>query len=361
VQLFFNQQRFDADFRYSMVRLRENAESIAFFAGEARERGVFIGFFSWVFDNYWRLMKQQKLLTWFTSSYNQAAVLVPVGMALPLYFSKKIALGGFMQLLEAFGQVQSALSWIVNAYVDIANFQAIVVRLTTFRRHMEDVVPTEEEHMAIRFTANDDGFAVRHLHLKLPDGRTLLDNISLAVPKGHMVLLTGPSGTGKSTLLRAAAHLWPYAEGEIAASFQRPLFMPQRVYMPIGTLRDVVLYPHGATDTTDQEVVDALTRVGLGDFADELHSHDNWAYRLSLGEQQRLNFARILVQNPDGVFMDEATAALDETAESELYAILRTLPERPTVLSVGHRSTLKPFHDTVFDLSQLKPALGVPV
>jgi putative ATP-binding cassette transporter len=351
VKLAFNQQRYDADFRYSMVRLRENAESVAFFAGEAKELGFFRRSFAWVFDNSWQTMVRQKLLGWFTGSFNQASVIVPVGMALPLYLTKKMTLGGFTQLLEAFGQVQSSLSWLVNSYTQVATFQSVVVRLSTFRRHMEDVVPTEEEQMAIRFTRNDLGFALRDLHLKLPDGSTLLNHISFDIQKGGMLLLTGPSGAGKSTLLRAAARLWPYAEGEVSGSYEKPLFMPQRPYLPIGTLREALLYPHGAPGTSDGELQAALVKAGLPGLVDELDNPDNWAYRLSVGEQQRLNFARIIIQHPDAVFMDEATSALDEPAEAHLYGMLRQMPNRPTVLSVGHRSTLKPFHDMILDLT----------
>jgi putative ATP-binding cassette transporter len=361
VGLFFHQQRFEADFRYSMVRLRENAESIAFFGGEEREYSAFRRYFGSVFDNFWGIMLRTKRLNWFVNGYSQAAILVPVFMALPLYFSKKIALGGFMQLLEAFGQVQQSLSWVVTAYAgsdsgSIALFQSVVTRLVGFRTRMEDVIPSHQEQEKIRFTETPSGLSVVDLTLKLPDGSILLPHLSFQVQPRDMLLVTGASGSGKSTLLRAVAKLWPYAEGSIGVGYRRPLFMPQKPYLPLGSLREVMLYPHGVPDPNatpdaiDTAIRDALARAGLPELGSELDHVDTWSYRLSLGEQQRVNFARILIQKPDAVFMDEATSALDEPAEAALYALLRALPDRPMVLSIGHRSTLREFHDHFLSL-----------
>lgn len=362
VNLYFHQQRFEADFRYSMVRVRENAESIAFFGGEKQEAISLRGYFSEVYDNFLAIIRRQKTLGWFTSGYSQFAVLVPVAVSLPIYFAKKIQIGGIRQILGAFDSVQSSLSWVVTAYAgsdsgSIAMFQAIVTRLTGFRRRIEDVIPSHQEKENIRFVEQSGGLSVRDLTLKLPHGEILQKALSFDLDKNDMLLLTGPSGSGKSTLLRAVAKLWPYAEGTISVGYHRPLFMPQKPYLPLGTLREVMLYPHGMRDAgltpeaVDAAIRDGLARAGLPELGKELDHVDTWSYRLSLGEQQRLNFARILIQKPDAVFMDEATSALDEPAEAVLYELLRALPERPTVLSIGHRSTLRAFHDSFLELT----------
>jgi putative ATP-binding cassette transporter len=252
-----------------------------------------------------------------------------------------------MQLLEAFGQVQQSLSWVVTAYAgsdsgSIALFQSVVTRLVGFRTRMEDVIPSHQEQEKIRFTETPSGLSVVDLTLKLPDGSILLPHLSFQVQP--------------RALLRAVAKLWPYAEGSIGVGYRRPLFMPQKPYLPLGSLREVMLYPHGVPDPNatpdaiDTAIRDALARAGLPELGSELDHVDTWSYRLSLGEQQRVNFARILIQKPDAVFMDEATSALDEPAEAALYALLRALPDRPMVLSIGHRSTLREFHDHFLSL-----------
>jgi len=346
VQLNFDQQRFEADFRFSLVRLRENAEGVALYAGEADEHKNFSGRFAEVVANWWGIMRQQKRLTWFTAGYNQIAIIFPFVVAAPRFFRGEIALGGLMQTAQAFGQVQQALSFIVNSYSEIAEWESVVNRLVGFR-HAIDRAQREPGGLdGIRVgAAEDTRLALERLDLVLPDGRPLLGEVTLSLAPGDTVLLTGPSGSGKSTLFRAIAGIWPFGQGAVRRpAGARILFLPQKPYLPIGTLREVVSYPAPPGGVGDAAIIDALDACELPGLAGRLDEVGNWALQLSPGEQQRIAFARALVQQPDWLFLDEGTSAVDEGTEARLYALLRARLPRTTVISIGHRPTLGPFH-----------------
>jgi putative ATP-binding cassette transporter len=352
VRLNFDQQRYEADFRFSMVRLRENAENVAFYGGEAREFDTFQTRFVRVVANWWGIIRRRKKLTWFTYGYDQVAVVFPFLVAAPRYFNKVIQLGGLMQIASAFRQVQESLSFIISSYTEIAEYQSVVQRLAGFREKMNEIAAEQQRPQPIEIVRDGTGVEVNALDLNLPDGRLLQPEISLAATPGKSLLITGASGLGKSTLLRAIAGLWPFGRGRIRVGDGRCLFLPQRPYLPLGTLADALVYPRAAAELPREDLGDALRAVGLPDLVDRLDEEANWAQRLSIGEQQRLAFARVLLARPEIVFLDEATSALDEAAEISLYRLLREAPWRPTIVSVGHHGTLRRFHDAVVDLAR---------
>jgi putative ATP-binding cassette transporter len=351
VGLRFQQQRYEADFRYSLVRLRENAESVAFYGGESRELGTFLGRFGDVIENFWRIMRRRKRLGWFTFSYAQAALVFPYLLAAPRYFPERMTFGWLQQTIDAFTNVINALSFIVNSYTDIAEWLAVVERLKTFEERLAEIAAASRAPQPLAVEREGGGLAVAGLDLDLPDGAPLLRQVSMNVAPGSAQLVVAPSGTGKSTLLRALAGLWPFARGRVRLDQGRSRVLPQRPYVPLGSLVDALTYPRAAADLPRARLEAALRQVGLGAFAGALDTVDNWAQRLSLGEQQRLGFARLWLSEPAIVFLDEATSALDEDAEAQLYGLLRRAPWRPTVVSVGHRSTLRAFHDGVLPLA----------
>jgi putative ATP-binding cassette transporter len=356
VPLNFARQRFEADFRFSLVRMRENAESIALYRGEAVELSVFHDRFRSVFENFWQIMKCQKRLTWFTAGYSQVAIIFPVIAAAPRYFSKQIQLGGLMQVVNAFSAVQNSLSFIVTSYGEIATWQAVTERLNAFQERLREVRQTTGPSSKIAFDAAKTGVAVHGLDLDLPDGTPLLGGIEFTVERGESLLISGPTGAGKSTLLRAIAGLWPFGSGEISIGEDSMLFLPQRPYLPLGTLAEALSYPGAMSNGQPAApLASALNEVGLGGLAGELQRIDNWSQRLSLGEQQRLAFARVLLLKPRLLFLDEATSAMDEPSEARLYGLLRAAPWRPSIVSVGHRNTLPVFHDKLLDLSRFLP------
>ena len=351
VRLGFNQQRYEADFRFSLVRLRENAENVAFYGGEARELDTFQTRFGRIIENWWGIIRRRKKLTWLTTGYGQLAIVFPFIVAAPRYFNKVIQLGGLMQIASAFGQVQDSLSFIISSYTEIAQYQAVVQRLSGFGERMDEITAQRQAVQPIAIERGGVGVEVEALDLDLPDGSPLRHDLALAAGPGNALLITGPSGAGKSTLLRALAGLWPFGRGRVRVADGDALFLPQRPYLPLGTLADALAYPRAAAGLARENLVEALRAVGLPQLAERLDEEGNWAQRLSIGEQQRLAFARVLLARPEIVFLDEATSALDEAAEMSLYRLLRDASWQPTIVSVGHHRTLRRFHDTMVDLA----------
>jgi putative ATP-binding cassette transporter len=345
VRLNFEQQRYEADFRFNLVRFRENTEGVALYHGEADELRNFRERFADVVRNWWAIMRRQKRLTWFTAGYGQAAIIFPFVVTAPRYFRGEIPLGGLMQTASAFGQVQDSLSFIVSSYTDIAAWRSVVLRLLGFERALARVRAEAAVEGVSRGPGANGELSLDHVDLQLPGGRPLVEGVSLDFRPGDTALISGPTGAGKSTLFRAIAGIWPFGRGEIRLPRdRRVLFLPQKPYLPIGTLREVVSYPTPAAGIDDAAIRDALQAVGLPQLAPRLDERAHWALALSPGEQQCIAFARALVQKPDWLFLDEATSAVDEETEVRLYSLLRERLPATTLVSVGHRSTLRAFH-----------------
>jgi putative ATP-binding cassette transporter len=344
VRLNFDRQRYEADFRFSLVRFRENTEGVALYRGEADEFRGFRARFEDVVSNWWGIMLRQKRMTYFTSGYGLGAWIVPSIVAAPRYFRGELGLGGLMQTSQAFQQVQDALSFFVQSYKEIAAWCAVVERLAGFERTL-DAMHRQAGTGLRRVEGRASHLSVAAVDLYRPDGQPLMANINFSLRRGDSVLLSGASGSGKSTLIRAIAGIWPFGRGEVrAAKDARILFLPQRPYLPIGKLRDVVSYPMPADGVADGTLREALEAVGLPQLTARLDEEAHWAQQLSPGEQQRIAFARALVQKPEWLFLDEATSAVDEATESRLYQLVRERLPETTLFSIGHRATLRPFH-----------------
>jgi putative ATP-binding cassette transporter len=306
--------------------------------------------------NFRQIMKQQVRLSAFTMSYAQIAVIFPVIVVSPRYFARQILLGGLMQSVNAFSYVQNALSFIINSYNDIATWEAVTQRLGDFEERLRAIQKSVQAPQSIVIRRSDGGgVAVDQLDLDLPDGTPLLRRVAFAVNEGDGLLITGSSGSGKSTLLRAIAGIWPFGRGQIRPGKGQIVFVPQRPYLPLGTLAEVLLYPNAGKISVPVDLPAVLDEVGLGGLAEELDKVEDWSARLSLGEQQGIVFARILLSKPKHLFLDEATSALDETAETHLLGLLRGKSWRPTVVSVGHGAVLRKFHELTLDLSRFEP------
>ena len=346
IGLEFDRQRVEADFRFALVRARENSEGIALYRGEKEEGALFLQRFGAVIGNWWALMLKQKQLGWFTSFYGQLAIIFPYIVVSPRFFSGAIQLGGIFQTASAFGQVQGSLSWFVNAYTQFATWKATVDRLTGFLGSVERVREEARHLGGERGADSDRGLSLENLEVDLPQGKPLLSPTSLEFAPGEHVLVSGPSGAGKSTLFRVLAGIWPYWRGRIKLpKGARLLFLPQKPYLPIGSLEHAVAYPEDPAKFSAEEVRQALNDVGLGHKADELQRIENWAQVLSGGEQQRLAFARALLNKPDWLFLDEATASLPEDAQNALYELLGKKLPATTVVSIGHRASLAGHHE----------------
>ena len=347
IPLNFQQQRFEADFRFNLVRTRENAEQIAALGGEAAERERHLNRFGFVVANWLALMQRQKQLTFFTQSYSQASVIFPYIMVSPAYFSGAMQLGGLMQTASAFNSVQNALSYFITAYRQIAEWRAVIARLTGFEEAIAAGQAAAVTPPAVEVVRRGRGavFAVDRLNVQLPGGEPIVAAEHIAFPAGERVLVTGPSGSGKSTLFRVIAGIWPFGSGRVMVpQGAKVMLVPQRPYFPLATLATAVGFPAEAGTFDDARVAEALVAVGLPQMVGRLGEEAHWNRILSQGEQQRLAIARALLHAPDYLFLDEATAALDEAAEAALYRLLQDRLKGTTIISIGHRSTLSAFH-----------------
>ena len=344
IGLDFNQQRFEADFRFSLVRLRENSEGVALYRGEGEELAGLRRRFEAVMGNWWKVMLKTKQLTWFTSFYGQLAVIFPLVVVSPRFFSGQMQLGGIFQTSSAFGQVQGALSWFISAYRDFAIWKATVIRLIGFAGALGEVHEEAGKPAGERSEGGED-LSLEQLSLQLPQGGMLLSDTSLAIKPHEDVLVAGPSGSGKSTLFRALAGIWPYWKGRIRLpKGAKLLFLPQKPYLPIGSLKRVATYPDDPARYSDEEVLATLDAVGLPHLKRSLDQSQHWGQVLSGGEQQRVAFARALLTKPDWLFLDEATASLPEEDQDRLYRLLKDRLPQTTLVSIGHRDSLAKYH-----------------
>jgi putative ATP-binding cassette transporter len=352
VGLNFNQQRFEADFRFSLVRVRENAEGIALYGGEASERQGLLQRFGHIVDNWWAIMRRTKALNWFINGFAQVANIFPFLVASPRYFAGEIQLGGLFQTAQAFGQVQDAMSWFINVYTDLAAWKATVDRLSSFRMAMDEIGQAPGGGIERR-PAGEPAIGVENLSVELPGGTTLLDRVGLRLKPGVPTYISGPSGSGKSTLFRALAGIWPYGSGRVTVpAGAEILFLPQKPYLPIGTLRHAVSYPSPDGKFADAAIAEALRDAQLPQLADRLDEEGHWAQTLSPGEQQRLAIARALLHAPAWLFLDEATSALDAETEAGVYRVLREKLPRTTIVSIAHRPGIAEFHERKIEFAR---------
>ena len=362
VGLNFQLQRFEADFRFNLVRVRENSEQIALLEGEAAERGQLLLRFRRVVGNWMDIMRVTKWVTFFTAAYSQAAVVFPFVLVAPAYFADKMQLGGMMQTASAFGSVQDALSFFVTSYRTIAEWGAVVARLDGFESAIETAEKLPLGANTIRVVPQDGtDITIRDLKVRLPGGRALVGADTFRVNGGERLLVTGPSGAGKSTLFRALAGIWPFGHGTVTVPAHATLMMlPQRPYFPVATLKDTLAYPQAGDDYADAAVRDVVTAVGLPALAERMNEENHWSRLLSLGEQQRLGIARALLHRPQHLFLDEATASLDEPAEAALYTLLEKELPSSTIVSIGHRATLHAFHGRSVTLARRDEGFALP-
>jgi putative ATP-binding cassette transporter len=347
IALSFMQQRYEADFRFNLVRVRENGEQIALLEGEGAEQGRLLNRFGNVVVNYLAIMARQKKLTFFTASYSQISIVFPYIVASPAYFAGAIQLGGLMQTASAFNSVQGALSFFITVYRSLAEWRAVIERLAGFDLAVASARAAAVTPPVISIAPADAGnLTFNGLTVHLPNGAALVEADQLTITPGERVLVTGPSGSGKSTLFRAIAGIWPFGAGTITVPRDaKVMTLPQRPYFPIARLGSAVGYPAEPGTFDSARVAEVIAAVGLPALVPRVEEEAHWNRMLSLGEQQRLGIARALLHAPDFLFLDEATASLDEPAEAALYQLLEERLKATTIVSIGHRSTLAAFHD----------------
>ncbi|ORT73203.1 ABC transporter ATP-binding protein/permease [Pseudomonas mosselii] len=365
IRLNFLNEKLTANFRYALMRLRENAENIAFYQGAQVERGTLLGRFFALIGNAWALVFRNLKFSGFNLGVSQVAVVFPFILQAPRFFSGAIKLGDVMQTAQAFGQVQDSLSFFRESYDTFAQYRATLDRLTGFL----DANQQASELPRVVSVEQEQALGIQGLQVRRPDGHALIADLDLNLHSGQALLIKGPSGSGKTTLLRALAGLWPYAEGEVRRPLgTQALFLSQRPYLPLGDLRTAIAYPAQGAPADDARMQQALRQVNLAHLAERLDEQRDWSRILSLGEQQRLAFSRVLFNRPQVVFLDESTSAMDEGLEHALYSLLRAELPATLLVSVGHRSTLAGFHSHRLEvdgqggwsLLEQQPATEVP-
>lgn len=359
VSLNYLQQKLEADFRFSMVRLRETAESVAFYNGAAKEEAFLSNRFMTLLRNTLFIIKKQKQLSWLTNSYAQIAIIFPFVVAVPRYLSQNISLGGLMQIANCFGKVQDAMSYFVDVYASLAEWQSCAERLLSFDKHIAAIEKeTEEKSGSLVREETPDRLRLTDVTISVPAmdenkrTREIISSASCTIKSGEHVILKGPSGSGKSTLLRTLAGFWPYVKGHISMPApSEMMFIPQKPYIPMGTSAEAASYP---LETADEEILSPLlVECGLSHLMEKTDTEADWSHILSLGEQQKLAFVRVFLRKPKWVFLDEATSAMDEETEEKMYRLLTALPGT-TVISIGHRSTLDKWHNRVLRIENGK-------
>lgn len=355
VPLNFEQQRREANFRFAAIDLRVYSENIALYRGEFHQKNILHRIFNGVLENWYAIILRQKLLFWFTSTYNQIAVVLPLIVALPNYFNKFFKLGGLMQSLASFNRIQTSLSFFVNAYVPIAEWRAVTLRLTTFINHMHEIDTVAQERNHFQFSSQaENKIIVQNVCIETPQGEKLLAHINEELIFGHHYIIKGDSGLGKSTFLRALAKIWPFGSGKIILpAHARILFLPQRPYMPLGTLKNALLFPDHKK-IPDEVLKELLHATELSHLIPHLLEATNWRSRLSPGEMQRIAFVRVLLQKPDWIFLDESTSSLDLKRENHLYELLKSRLPQTSCVSVGHRPSIEAFHDKIIELEKYR-------
>ena len=359
VSLNYLQQKLEADFRFSMVRLRETAESVAFYNGAAKEESFLSNRFMTLLRNTLFIIKKQKQLSWLTNSYAQIAIIFPFVVAVPRYLSQNISLGGLMQIANCFGKVQDAMSYFVDVYASLAEWQSCAERLLSFDKHIAAIEKeTEEKSGSLVREETPDRLRLTDVTISVPAmdenkrTREIISSASCTIKSGEHVILKGPSGSGKSTLLRTLAGFWPYVKGHISMPApSEMMFIPQKPYIPMGTSAEAASYP---LETADEEILSPLlVECGLSHLMEKPDTEADWSHILSLGEQQKLAFVRVFLRKPKWVFLDEATSAMDEETEEKMSRLLTALPGT-TVISIGHRSTLDKWHNRVLRIENGK-------
>jgi len=352
VPLNFEQQRREANFRYAAVDLRTNVESVALYRGEHHQDNVLRSLLFLLLDNWYMIILRQKLLLWYTSGYNQISVLLPLVVALPNYFNKVFKLGGLIQTLAAFSRIQDAFSFLVNSYTRIAEWRAVTQRLVTFLNHLhqlEQDVTTNNQFDYQKISQNK--ITVKNVTIYTPQNKKLLANINEEFIHGKNYWIKGISGIGKSTLMCAISGIWPYGSGKIDLPEKKNImFCPTKSYMPIGTLKQALVFPDEILNVSDEEIIKLLNECDLKALASQLDATNNWSEILSSGELQRISFVRIFIHKPDWVFLDETTSFLDLDNERRLYNFLKTKLPNCSIISIGHRPSLAEYHDCQIDM-----------
>jgi len=354
-QLNYQQEQFNANFRFNLVRVRESTEQISLYRGEDNEKLRLMDTFKYVFNNFYRIINVQKYLGFFVNGYSLLTQVIGILIALPRYIAEHQEIGSLVQVSTAFQQVVDALSFIVNSFTTIASWRAVIKRLTEFTRLMsEATVEIHQKNITVDYDGNQE-IRAKNLSLCLPNHELLVNPMSFSIKSGEHVLITGKYGSGKSTLLRAMANIWPYGSGEISLPERnRRLFLPQKPYFPIGTLREALLYPNVDSKVPDEKIKTVLELCGLSYLKNRLNDIRYWSMEFSLGEQQLIAFARIFIVEPKWVFLDEATSALDEETEQHMYELLQTTFPDMAIVSVGHRSSIKLFHQKEIHVDKIE-------